>query len=59
MAGNDTNIAIHYTSEEGIIIWRTEDEKGKYRDKGELAKIVSTIFEIRHYETLIKQKCRG
>jgi hypothetical protein len=59
MAANDAKIGIHYTNEEWIIIWTAEDEKEKYRSKGELAKAVSTIFEIRHYEALIKQKCKG
>jgi hypothetical protein len=45
---------------EQMIIWKEEGEKEvKYCKKGETAQEVGKIFEARHYENLLKQKCRG
>jgi hypothetical protein len=34
-------------------------ERCKYCKKGETYQKVGKIFEARHYESLLKQKCRG
>jgi hypothetical protein len=43
-----------------MAIWEKEDKNNtKYCKKGETAQEVGKLFEARHYENLLKQKCRG
>jgi hypothetical protein len=43
-----------------IAIWAREEKNDvKYCKKGETAQEVGKIFEARHYENLLKQKCRS
>jgi hypothetical protein len=54
-------IGINYDEKaELMVVWEDNDEKDtKYCKKGETAQQVGKLFEARHYENLLKQKCRG
>jgi hypothetical protein len=43
-----------------VAVWEEKEENNtKHCKKGETAQEVGKIFEARHYESLLKQKCRG
>jgi hypothetical protein len=44
---------------DAINIWTNEKDSLRKYKKGMIVKVVSRILEKRHFERLIKQKCRG
>jgi hypothetical protein len=60
-AANKARIGINFDKRTKLMaIWAKEDKNDvKYCKKGEIAQEVRKIFEARHYENLLKQKCRG
>jgi hypothetical protein len=60
-AANKARIGINFDKKTKLIaVWDGEEKNDvKYCKKGEIAQEVGKIFEARHYENLLKQKCRG
>jgi hypothetical protein len=60
-AANKARIGINFDKNTGLIaIWEEENKNNaKYCKEGETAKEVGKLFEVRHYQNLLKQKCRG
>jgi hypothetical protein len=56
-----TRIRIDYDEKtELVAVWEDKEENNtKHCKKGETGQEVGKIFEARHYENLLKQKCRG
>jgi hypothetical protein len=60
-AANRARIGINYDERTKLIaVWGVEEKDNiKYCKKGETGQEVGKIFEARHYENLLKQKCKG
>jgi hypothetical protein len=60
-AANKARIGINYDKRTQLMAILAKEDKNdvKYCKKGETVQEVGKIFEARHYENLLKQKCRG
>jgi hypothetical protein len=60
-AANKARTGINFDNNTSLMaVWEEDDKSNtKYYEKGETAQEVGKIFEARHYENLLKQKCRG
>jgi hypothetical protein len=60
-AANKARIGINFDKSTSLIaLWEEEDKNNtRYCKKEETAQEVGKIFEVRHYENILKQKCRS